>query len=361
MAKIEMSTIQYVIRADGNGTIGSGHLMRCLTIAEELSKRFHNKEAIRFCCSDELSAKLPISYGYEVDVLGTAYDKMEEELPLLTERYGDQSDFLLFLVDSYYITQEYLKRLRKIAPVFLLDDLGSTAYPVDVVINYNVFADSYSYEKLYEGSQTKYYIGSQYIPLREQFVEAKGKEKSKTNMTHVLITTGGGDKEHIGSSILQAFIQSNETKTFHYHLVSGPFQPDYEKLKEWEKTYDNIHIYQNVSNMAKLMCDCDIAVTAGGTTIYELSSLGIPFICFSYADNQVPLTKYMKVNNVAGYAGDFRKNKEVVINNIKEWTKQIARDQEAKQEISFAVKKMVDGKGSRRIADLMFHWCKEVN
>lgn len=63
-------------------------------------------------------------------------------------------------------------------------------------------------------------------------------------------------------------------------------------------------LHCDVKDMAGLMTACQLAVTAGGTTIYELSVLGVPFVCFSYAENQEGLTEWLGKQEIAGYAGN---------------------------------------------------------
>lgn len=73
----------------------------------------------------------------------------------------------------------------------------------------------------------------------------------------------------------------------------GRFNPNREKLEQYASEQNNVVLHCDVKDMAGLMTACQLAVTAGGTTIYELSVLGVPFVCFSYAENQEGLTEWL--------------------------------------------------------------------
>jgi len=305
-----------IIRADGNAKIGAGHLMRCLTVAEAVKNvrsatvlpdgtktgTADGTEAgatdVLFLCADEDSAALARRYGFETGVLNTDYRLMEAELkPMRRESVREIPEKIptvkllesmeespehenrescawdlwikgqdhTILVDSYCVTEDYLRDLKRYGRVFLMDDLQTKAYPVDGVINYNVFADKRIYEQLYEkNTEVRLILGGEYIPLRTQFqgLEYEAKERVKD----VLITTGGGDADNIAGQILNEIYDPEIC----FHVLSGRFNPHFEELKERADSTDNIRIHHDVTDMAGLMQGCDLAVSAGGSTIYEL-------------------------------------------------------------------------------------------
>mgnify|MGYP004656025521 FL=1 len=106
------------------------------------------------------------------------------------------------------------------------------------------------------------------------------------------------------------------------NIVLGKFYKDREELENYIsanniiKSNCDINLYQNIQNVAEIMTQNDIAISVGGTTLVELASLGIPTICFSMADNQIPGTIKYAEDELMLYAGDIRKDK--VIDNIVE-------------------------------------------
>lgn len=339
-----------VIRADGNAKIGAGHLMRCLTVAEAIGKVQGHRENICFLCADGQSAGLVRECGFRAEVLDTEYREMETELPVWKHYLlNDTITEYTILVDSYYVTDYYLEELRQLGRVYLLDDMQAHTYPADTVINYNAFADEAAYHKLYEGTQTQILAGSRYVPVREQFLGRDYCVASKVKQ--VMITTGGGDLQNITGAILRTVYQ----KDIEYHIVTGRFNPYLEELKSWERKKSNVHIYHDVKNMAELMQMCDIAITAGGTTIYELSAIGIPFLCFSCAENQEALTEYIGENEISGFAGAYHKNPQDTLKRMQELFVKYCNHYELRKKCFEAERQMIDGCGAGRIAKVLLN------
>lgn len=338
----------FLIRADGNAKIGAGHLMRCLTIGTELEKQ-GNGEELLFLCADEPSADLVRQHGFQTYVLGTDYRDMESELPVWEKLLNERAELSapVILVDSYYVTDRYLDSLRRFGFVVLLDDMGTKRYPVDGIINYNAYADSEYYRELYRGTAVKLFIGSKFTPVREQFLY--GDYQVRSEVQSVLITTGGGDSENIAGKILKMLYDEN----LEYHLIVGQFNPHYRELKQLEGSRKNIYIHSNVTDMAGMMKASDLAITAGGSTVYELSALGVPFICFSYAENQEALTEYIGSLRVAGFAGAFHKSPERTLECIRILFGKLVTDENLRRQYSESEKRLIDGRGASRLAQAL--------
>lgn len=360
-----------LIRADGNARIGLGHLMRCLTIAEELAQQ-GGRENICFVCADEASGAFVRENGFQSHVLGTDYRDMESELPLWKAVWeanvtgvsdsGNQDlnvsgaggsgagacrrKRAMVLVDSYYVTELYLTALSRMAYTILMDDYGTFCYPVDCVINYNAPADPEAYRKLYGETGTRLLIGSRYTPLRRQFRRQDAEATPQDAVREVLITTGGGDSGNIAGKILKRICRND----FTFHLVTGRFHPNFRELQELEKKHDNIKIHHDVKDMAGLMARCQIALTAGGATIYELAALGVPFICFSYAENQEALVEYIGEKGIAGSAGAWHKEPEQTLERIGILFEKLAGNPEKREYYRVREMEMVDGEGAGRLA-----------
>jgi len=344
----------FLIRADGNAEIGAGHLMRCLTIADEL-QRLAGRQEILFVCADLHSAEMAQSRGYEAFVLESDPREMEAELSAWPRIPGIHKKTNVILVDSYFVTKYYLREIAEYGTVTLLDDMGKECFPVDRVINYNAFADRGCYETLYGDSDTELILGSAYIPVRAQF---RGKPyRVRERAGDILITTGGGDKDNIAGQILKR-VWEKEAEVIakagiNYHLVIGSFNPHFEEMKALERQSANIRIYHNVQDMAELMCRCDLAVTAGGSTVYELAAVGVPFICFSYAENQEKIAEYFHREEIAFYAGAYHRDPEAVLERIAEQTIALAQDYNKRNECYFNERKLADGLGAERLAGLL--------
>lgn len=340
-----------IIRADGNAKIGAGHLMRCLTIVEAIADMLKGREEICFFCADEQSANMVRAAGFRVKVLESDYRDMESELPkwkLLVARQNKNvcgsNTSMTILVDSYHVTDAYLEGLRHYGKVYLMDDMQEHAYPVDGVINYNAFAKEEIYRRLYENGDTECLIGSAYVPIRQQFLNRNYKVADVVK--NVLITTGGGDVDNIAGKILQTLYRENIS----FHIVTGRFNPHLETLREAQRSLQGVHIYHDVNDMAGLMEKCDIAVTAGGTTIYELAAIGVPFLCFSYARNQEALTEYIGAKKIACFAGAYHKQETETLQGLRKMFDTFCAEEILRKESFLREREMIDGKGAYRLA-----------
>ncbi|MCR4650617.1 MAG: hypothetical protein K5662_02565 [Lachnospiraceae bacterium] len=371
----------YIFRADGNKDIGAGHVMRCLTVADELRKLGTDPV---FVCADTEPEKMITDRGYEVICLNSDYRQMEGEVPSLAKvlktRTGDHTDITL-VIDSYFITDGYLNAIRHMGiRTVVIDDLCEKRIPADVVINYNAYADAGRYRELYSGAvrcdadagksayntdghiaekvsgsesadkiKTALYVGSRFIPVREMFLNRGYKVRKKVE--NVLITTGGSDISGIGCRILESLIGDTGVT---FYVIAGRFNPYIDRLKELAADKDNVIVYDHVDDMAGLFLKCDIAITAGGSTTYELCAIGLPFICFSYADNQEQVVEYMDDHGIASDAGAYHRAGDLVIHNIRNIYDRYREYYDIRKSHSDMGLRLVDGKGAGRMARIIY-------
>ena len=309
-----------VIRADANSKIGMGHVMRCLSVADALLKR---GEEVLFVTADDTPVPLLTKKGVPYRVLHTDYADMEAELPELWEvlrelpQGAESPDAALaqkntsILVDSYYVTEKYLAALKKRITTIYMDDIYAFSYPVDMLINYNIYGEEMGYEKDAAFADTKLLLGTEYVPLREEFSAGAGYAQSRKELSAetenvtpaedrlhqtaeqgrtadggILITTGGSDSFNLAGQLLMEAMKYDALKEKEYHVVSGSLNPHIGELQALAQKHENIHIHCNVTNMAELMAESEVALSAGGSTLYELCAVGVPVIAFSFAENQ---------------------------------------------------------------------------
>lgn len=336
----------FYIRADANPKLGSGHVMRCLAIAKALRKI---GEEVLFLTADHQSEKLIKKHGFSYHCLNSSYEYLEQELPAFTEQLSMQK-VQAVIVDSYFITKRYLEELRAQVKVIYLDDLNQFIYPVDVLINYNIYAKELPYALEYP-KETKLWLGCEYIPLRDEFI---GKSRSNTErVTNLLITTGGADAYNMAGQLITFLREREEYNLLVLHVVAGPLNQNIDMLIELTSKYNGVYLHQNVTNMAELMINCEIAVSAGGSTLYELCACGVPTISFAYADNQLQGVKEFDRQGLIPYAGDLREDSTSCLQRITEQITLLCQNQEIRKLHSTEMKKLVDGFGSQRIAELL--------
>lgn len=335
-----MPTIYF--RTDGNGEIATGHIMRCLSVARACAA-LHAK--VCFLVSDEtslsiLQERFAFPDEFPIQCLHCDYKEPEAELPALQAII--KSPCWLF-VDSYFVTKAYLSRLRALCQVAYLDDMLAFDYPVDLIINYDVMTEPPCYHEA-----ARKLLGASYTPLREQFQHVS--YKVRPEVRHILISTGGTDAYNMAGKLLEQILPEASPGNYQYHILTSRLNSHYRELGQLASVYPEVHIHENVQDMAALMCQCDLALSAGGTTLYELCAVGVPAISFTTADNQLTAAETFLTEAMIPYAGDVRTSLNHVIGTVTIFLKDMVHSYEKRQKSSRAMRAFIDGNGSARIA-----------
>lgn len=346
----------FYIRADGNAAIGIGHIMRCLSIADAVKER--GTEEPVFLLADNICYNMVVDRGFAVKVLGTDYRYMQTELEKLSTLLKKED---VILVDSYQVSIEYYKELGKLCKTVCLEDMGNT-YPVDLLINYNIYAKQL--RKNYQQGCTpkQVLLGVEYIPLHKTFQQNETFHV-KDEVTDVMITTGGSDPWFAAGSILEAIwkesIREENNQTYNigkcnkitFHIVSGPMNQYAAQLKAFCAEKELFIVYENVQNMEALIKKCDVVISAAGSTIYEVCAIGVPMICFYFAENQRQGAQALAQLTDIVNAGDFAEDKEQVVSNIIKALHRCIHERAYRELLSVQERALVDGKGAVRLAE----------
>ncbi len=329
------------IRADMNNRVATGHMMRCLSIADAASSL---GEEVTFLLADNQALGLIKERGYQSLVLRTPWDDMEAELNVLRKLIWEHKIGRI-LVDSYQVTPFYLGELKKYTEVFYIDDLDAFHYPADAIICYANYWERFRHKEKYEN--TKLYLGMEYIPLREAFSDC-GRKEIKPSAEHLLLLSGGSDPYGILDGILGKIHRERYRRI---SVICGIYYSNYKQLCEKYKKDDNVRIYQDVPDVARFMQEADMAVSAGGTTLYELCAIGTPAISYAFAENQLGNVEKFDEDGLISYAGDLRK--DPVAERIAAFLEYYGQNREVRQERSLRMQELVDGKGALRIAEAL--------
>jgi UDP-2,4-diacetamido-2,4,6-trideoxy-beta-L-altropyranose hydrolase len=317
-----------VFRVDSGFNIGSGHLMRCITLANHLKKSI--KLFCTFITRDNNGnfTEIIIKNGFNVllldgpepniniegysEWLGTSQiNDADQTLSLLKNNNIDKIDILV--VDHYALDVQWEIRFKDITNKFVvIDDLADREHFCNILLDQNI-APNYltRYDNL-TPRECKKFLGIAYCLLREDFLRAKLSIKPRDKLCNIVIFFGGVDKDNATFKLL--FSLREKLKVFEFVSVivgkSNPFKYD---IKEFCNTYDNCHYLEQVSNMAEIFSESDLAIGAGGATTGERIFLGLPSIVFSLADNQVEVSNYLHEKNYITFLGD---QSEILNTNI---------------------------------------------
>ncbi len=344
--------LKVLIRADANKTVSMGHVMRCLSIADALKSM---GASVLFVCAKSDAKELINKRGFDVSVLDTDFDKTIDELGKFSALIKQENPDLI-ICDGYYFSSLYFEEIGKYAKTVYLDDYSKDAYPVDVLINYNIYGDLTDYEGIYKKAGVKLpklILGTGYAPLRKEFIDAKPIEIKKDAPYDVLVSTGGSDSLHIAKTVADRFVESPK-EGIKLNILVGPFSSDYDYLINLEKSHpDTVKIWSNITDMPGFLANFDYAISAAGSTTYELCRMGIPSVIFSMADNQDLINETFDSKKIIKSAGNAQKHFDETISNLLHCIYTIDECYEQRVMYSDAQKKCVDGKGALRIANFL--------
>lgn len=326
------------IRTDMNEKIATGHVMRCLSIADALKEQ---GEEVHFLLADEQAQNLIQSRGYESIVLHTVWNDMDSEIPVLLAAI-DRYKITRILIDSYQVTLKYLTEIKKMVQIMYIDDLKLFCYPVDVVVCYaNYWSRFYSRQN---DPSTIFLLGTKYVPLRKVFWDCERKKITK-GAGRLLLLSGGSDPY----GFLEQTLMLLDLRVFqHIDVICGRYYPNYEELCGKYEKNSKISIHKSIPDIEKYMKNADMAVSAGGTTLYELCACGTPTISYSFADNQLDNVKQFASDGLIDYAGDLRY--ENVPKKVMKLIEPYQKNLELRKQRSQEMQKLVDGKGAIRLA-----------
>lgn len=306
-----------VFRVDASTQIGSGHVMRCLTLAQKLKKE---KQADVYFVMRLLEGNLinlAKAKGFTVFTLpeAPANNNLQGYAKWLTVSQNQDAedtktviskllDIDLLVVDSYAIDYIWENELRPhVKQIMVIDDLANRKHNCDILLDQNY---SENMEQKYDGLVPDYckkYIGPKYVLLREEFYKVKKHLRERDgNIKNILVFFGGSDLTNETEKAIKAIEMLNRPD-IRVNVVVGNSNKNQEKIKKLCELNPQFKFYCQVDNMAELMNEADLAIGAGGTTTWERCFMELPTIVVSIAENQDKILFYLSEKNLIDYIG----------------------------------------------------------
>lgn len=326
-------------RADANEAIGAGHVMRCLSIARALAGR---GEKILFVTADRKGANLVRGRGFDALCLDRDWREISGEAP---EGWFREGQPRLLMADSYYLSDAFFRRVAPGVKTAYMDDLNENTWDTDFLINYNIYAPDTDYSR-YEGTKTRTLLGPEYAPLREEFQHCPKRRTKKTE--DVLVSAGGADPERMTERILEEICP--RMPGIRFHLIAGALNPRLENIRALAEKCGNAVLHVNETRMAALMQACDMAVSAAGSTLYELCACGTPTVTYTLADNQRAAAGRFDALGLMRSAGDCRGD-EGFTRRLGSLIREMAEDLPLRKSMAESMQQLVDGRGADRLAE----------
>lgn len=333
---------QTLFRVDAGPDIGLGHLQRCISLAAALQ---HFGVISFFLVNREGCAeKWLASSGIAANTLGRLKSWSTDDLAQ-TLKTADEQKCDIVVVDSDYEGEAYLGRLRQ-AGFFVcaIEDMAPHPFSCQLVVNGDAHAAQLSYHS--SSGDTLFLLGSEYSILRREFWEKRLRTVHKV-VENLLVTMGGADPYNLMPRVLR--LLSELPGRFAVTAIIGPF---FDNIAEVEiaaqrrkRPVKLIHAPHSVSN---LMLEADLAISAGGQTLYELACVGCPTVAVQMASNQKGQLQVFSKSGflrAAGCADD-----SGIVAKIGNEVRSLLLDSEARSVMSAAGQKLVDGQGALRVA-----------
>ncbi len=336
------------IRADASAQIGTGHVMRMLALAQAWQRA--GAGPVVFLC-----AQLPAALAdrlrsepctvVELPQAATPADDARATLAAIGN-YFQLSDVWL-VADGYHFGGEFQQVIKaEGVRLLVMDDNGENAdYVCDLVLNQNIHADEKFYAR--RAAHTRLLLGTRHVLLRKEFLAVERRRDIPTVARRLLVTMGGADPGNMTGMILDGLAQWSPEEG-ELCVVLGGSNPRADELERQARAlpWSKVRVRRNATNMPELIRWADMAVTAGGSTCWELCLLGLPMLVISIAENQRALVQALGAAGAAVVVGQAG---EVKSGELVRQLAALSADAGRRQTLSAAAQRVVDGWGAERV------------
>ena len=331
-----------LIRADAGPAIGAGHVMRCLALARHWLQA---GERVVFA-QTEIDAPLAERLrqeGAELIPISAAAGSDEDALETLAHAKTMGCSWIV--ADGYALDADWQQHIKAAGfRLLLLDDYRHARhYHADVILNQNAGASAELYAN--RDTHTQLLLGSKYTLLRSEFTEGRyALREIAVKATKILVTLGGSDPANITGTVVAALAQLQGIEAV---IVVGGSNPRLESIRTAVGVHgDAMRIVVNAPNMAELMAWADVAVSAAGSTAWELACMGLPAALIVVAENQAGIAAGLAREGVSLNLGPHTAlDAERIAANLRDWLP----DQARRQAMSVGGRRLVDGQGAKRV------------
>ncbi len=358
------------IRCDASHEIGTGHVMRCLTLADQLRDKGAD---VTFICRDHAGNINDVieKQGFSVHRLpfiDTHSDKVFESeyarwlaAPAETDAFetgawlkGQNRSVDLLLVDHYGLGAEWEIAARPfVSRIMVIDDLADRRHDCDLLLDQNRLASS---DSCYDGlvpADCRNLIGPGYALLRPEFLRMRAESELARDSHRLFLFFGGSDPTDETSKALRAL-----TMLMDYELtadvVVGQTNPHRAAVEKACRQMLGMAYHAQVDNIAELMARDGLGLGAGGVTTYERCCLGLPTLITAIAENQIAIGEGADKHGVARYLG---RSNEVTAEKIAEAIVPFLRDATLGVRMAAKARALVDGLGAQRVAEELCRLC----
>lgn len=311
-------------RADASIQIGTGHVMRCLTLADELTRQGHE---CWFICREHPGhlGDLIVSKGHNLTLLPASTDTPPPQNRSASEDYASwlcvpwqedanqtldaistlNPDWLV--VDHYALDAQWERTLSSaVDKIMVIDDLANRPHECALLLDQNLGRVASDYDGLLP-AECKRMIGPRYAMLRPEFAALREQSLSRRKnpeLKRILISLGGVDRTNVTGQVLTALAHSSLPASTELDIIMGASAPYLDEVSQQAAQLPfKATVSVNVQDMAERMCFADLSIGAAGGTSWERGCLGLPAVLVVLAENQVPGAKALEAAGAARMIG----------------------------------------------------------
>lgn len=339
-----------VLRADATTHLGTGHVMRCLALAQAWQDEGGHAVFVVAAGSPAVESRLRAE---GCDLVSLRTEPGSDDDAAQTAAIAGQRRAAWLAVDGLHFGGNYQRALKQSGLRVLAIDDGGTAgeYHADVVLNQNLHAD----ERLYARRQpaTRLLLGPAYALLRREFLSFSGIERHVPEVAeHVLVTLGGSDPHNMTLTVVRA-LQKSAGRPLEVVVVVGSANPHASAVEDAAAASGGaMRVIRNAANMPELMTWADLAISSGGTTVWELAFMGVPSLVGLIAPIEEQAAVGLECHRLFRVIGWFDR---LAADELAAIIRSYVDDRGARLQASTRARQMVDGNGRRRAMEVMLH------
>lgn len=286
---------QIVFRADASVMIGSGHIMRCLTLADRLAAR---GAEIFFVCRQitEPLVQMIEDRNYRLFMLNYVYEHNNEYL-IDAEFTCDILQSISPTIDCLIVDQyQFDYRWEEIVnphtdSLMVIDDLADRKHSCDLLLDQNYYSNRFERYSNLVPMGCVLFLGPSYALLRPEFCHPVSSTlRGDTAATRILVSFGGSDSTNETAKTIKALNKIRDIP-LSIDIVLGSSSPHIEEVRLLCAQSENIHMHVQVDYMSKLMASSDLAIGSGGSTTWERIMMALPTMTIIVAENQRQMTE----------------------------------------------------------------------
>jgi UDP-2,4-diacetamido-2,4,6-trideoxy-beta-L-altropyranose hydrolase len=347
---IELTLVLNVaFRADASYLIGSGHIARCLALADALSEQGAQCSFVCRHIPDPLAARIR-SRAYELIMLpASSFESADIDAQQTKEALGGRRLSWL-IVDHYALDLGWERQLREFTQsIMVIDDLADRPHDCDVLLDQNYYVDSETrYAGFIGGDSTTCLLGPAFALLRPQFAALRA-HLNLPQSERIFVSMGANDPTGICVKTIEA-LRELAIPELGADIVAGTDTAAHNDALEVAEGLPSIRVHGFIDDVAGVMARCTLAIGAGGSTTWERCAMGLPSIVIIGAENQRRMAIDLARAGMIELLGEAH---DVSVHALAGVVSELIADAQRRSKMRTDCMHLVDGRGAYRVSKLL--------